>query len=953
MKLGSLFDGIGAFPLSAMRQGITPVWASEIDKSAIAVTKKHFPNMVHLGDITKISGAEIEPVDIISAGSPCFPAGTLVLTASGYKPIETITTNELVLTHTGKWQSVLRTGSTIADTIDVKGFGHYGIETTPEHPFYASEKKRKYYPQGESEKRPNPTVYMSSPQWIEAKDLGKRFWATPLHLEPLPIPPVDKFLPAHLQRSVQMDNSFWWFIGYWLGNGWVRNGQRSQRPEGQTWGQIVLAAPYRKAEMVSMRLNQLGFTWLKIEERTVVKFRTAHKELVEWLLKNFGCYAHGKHLPAWCLSMDIESLSHLFTGYLDADGGPLKIGGYSITSVSKQLAVGMRLVSERLGYASSLYYTDRPPQHTIEGRVVNQRSTYIIRARLEKKASSRKHEHGMSWGLVKSVTKKGTNVQVYNLEVANDNSYIVENIVVHNCQNLSVAGNREGLAGSESQLFHEFIRIVREMREATNNEYPRYILWENVPGAYSSNGGQDFRAVLQEILQSQIPMPKSGRWATAGMVRGAGYSLAWRTLDAQYFGVPQRRKRIFLVADFRGQSAPEILFECESGAGHFEESRDAWKEVAACTGDGVEVTSWCPKMWCSGGRISNPLLASGAEAFGVGGENKTAHSLRASPSKADKPCSTTYVLQGSMIGGDDKNGPQGDGINEDISFTLNTTDRHAVAYAICSASSNSMKSNNPHSGIYKALTSRTLDGNGGNPTCNQGGIMIVQQQSGSVSCSQTDHEHAHTFSMQRSDEYCHNDVASTQSARQYKSPTDLVVRGSEGAGTLTLYENHGQDSRITGPLEVAPTISQKFGTGGNNTPLVVRGFEGDIARTLIARQDSSPCVDRGQDLVFTVQPLALDCRNHKAPEVSGTLQSKNTGGYSLNYQNPIMATSTVRRLTPIECERLMGFPDNWTAGHSDSARYRMLGNSVAVPCAEYVFDRLRASVCPSADGDRQ
>jgi len=281
------------------------------------------------------------------------------------------------------------------------------------------------------------------------------------------------------------------------------------------------------------------------------------------------------------------------------------------------------------------------------------------------------------------------------------------------CQNLSVAGNREGLAGSESQLFHEFIRIVREMREATNNEYPRYILWENVLGAYSSNGGQDFRAVLQEILQSQIPTPKSGRWATAGMVRGAGYSLAWRTLDAQYFGVPQRRKRIFLVADFRGQSAPEILFECESGAGDFAESRSAWKEVAACAGDGVEVTSRCPKMWCSGGRISNPLLAS---------------------------------------------------------------------------------------------------------------------------------------------------------------------------GTLTLYENHGRDSRITGPLEVAPTICRKYGTGGNNTPLVVRGFEGDIARTLIARH-------------------------------------------------------TVRRLTPIECERLMGFPDNWTAGHSDSARYRMLGNSVAVPCAEYIMGR--------------
>ena len=131
------------------------------------------------------------------------------------------------------------------------------------------------------------------------------------------------------------------------------------------------------------------------------------------------------------------------------------------------------------------------------------------------------------------------------------------------CQDLSVAGKRAGLAGERSGLFSQAIRIIREMRSATNGTYPRYAIWENVPGAFSSNKGQDFRTVLEEITASEIPMPQSGKWASAGMVRGDGYSVAWRVCDAQYWGVAQRRKRIFLVADFRGQRAGEILFECE------------------------------------------------------------------------------------------------------------------------------------------------------------------------------------------------------------------------------------------------------------------------------------------------------------------------------------------------------------------------------------------------------
>ena len=136
------------------------------------------------------------------------------------------------------------------------------------------------------------------------------------------------------------------------------------------------------------------------------------------------------------------------------------------------------------------------------------------------------------------------------------------------CQDLSVAGKRKGLSGARSGLFMDAVRIVREMREATNGKYPKFVIWENVPGAFSSNKGNDFRAVLEEITESSIPMPKSGRWATSGMVRSSSCEVAWRILDAQYWGVPQRRKRIFLVADFRGQCSAEILFKPESVSGN-------------------------------------------------------------------------------------------------------------------------------------------------------------------------------------------------------------------------------------------------------------------------------------------------------------------------------------------------------------------------------------------------
>ena len=172
------------------------------------------------------------------------------------------------------------------------------------------------------------------------------------------------------------------------------------------------------------------------------------------------------------------------------------------------------------------------------------------------------------------------------------------------CQDLSVAGKRAGLAGERSGLFMEQVRIVKEMREhdratgrSTKSIRPRFMVWENVPGTFSSNGGEDFRAVLEETARIAdetvtIPRPRDDKWNTAGAIVGRNFSIAWRVLDAQYWGVPQRRRRIFLVADFAGHSAGEILFKCESVSGDIEESRKTREEAANGTGTGIDSTSY-------------------------------------------------------------------------------------------------------------------------------------------------------------------------------------------------------------------------------------------------------------------------------------------------------------------------------------------------------------------------
>ena len=609
VKIGSLFDGSGGFPLAASLCGIEPVWASEIEPYPIAVTRSRFPKMKHLGDVSKVNGADIEPVDIVTFGSPCFPAGTLVLTNKGYRPIEELRCGDIVFTHKGNWKPISAIGCKKSHTVKLKG-NHYGIITTPNHPFYSAEQGKQWNGNGYTR------TLEKIGGWTAAAEMKGKRWAVPNSIHGIDIPHIAQ-TSAKQNTPPAIDQDLMYIIGRWLGDGWLRNGQRQNRPEGETWGQIFICANADKAGYLEERLHIVfdGVSSInRFSDRTVEKFRVCNQPLCEWIAENFGSYAYRKRIPAWAYCMNTKMREALLHGYIDSDGWRYKKNTWKATTVSKELAHGIRLLAETLGYSCTVHYADVGSTTVIEGRTVNQKPQYQVVMCKEKRTTAIKH--GMhNWYKCRTVEPYSENQTVYNITVDDDHSYIVEGFVVHNCQDMSIAGKRAGLKHEDngddettrSGLFMEAVRIIKEMREATNGEYPTFAVWENVPGAFSSNKGEDFRTVLEELIKIieptavMPPVPENG-WPYAGSYCGDGWSLAYRVFDAQYWGVPQRRRRIYLVVDFGGGRAGEILFEREGVRGYFEKGRTPWQGAAGdasnctgtddCEGEGNCLTPW-------------------------------------------------------------------------------------------------------------------------------------------------------------------------------------------------------------------------------------------------------------------------------------------------------------------------------------------------------------------------
>lgn len=221
------------------------------------------------------------------------------------------------------------------------------------------------------------------------------------------------------------------------------------------------------------------------------------------------------------------------------------------------------------------------------------------------------------------------------------------------CQDLSIAGKRAGLSGERSGLFMEAVRIIKEMREATNGEYPKYAVWENVPGAFSSNKGEDFRAVLEELARIKeagisIPEPDKSKWAKAGLITGDDWSIAWRTMDAQYWGVPQRRLRISLVLDLTDWCAGEILFEPESLRGHFAPGVTAGQATAGAVENGARAADG---VYAEVSNVCAFKLGNSEQARSIGYAEELAPTLNAECGGNKPTCAYTLKIRSGCEGG--------------------------------------------------------------------------------------------------------------------------------------------------------------------------------------------------------------------------------------------------------------------------------------------------------------
>ena len=1023
LTLGSLFSGSGAFELGGMLAGIRPVFASEVEPFPIRVTTKRLPFVKHYGDVNSIRGDEVEPVDIITFGSPCFPAGTLVLTDKGYTEIERIEVGMRVLTHKGRWRKVTAAGSRQAETIVLKG-NHYGLECTKNHPIYCSSES----------KIENKIRIEEEKSWIPAADMKGRLWGVPRKIE------KTQMISPHYSGSRKqkpmplMDGDFFYFVGRWLGDGWVRDGQRPGRPEGQCSGQIYLCDSYDKEDELRSIVEKVTSSYSVERCRTAIKFRFCGQVLCNWLTDNFGKYAGGKYIMPWVYTLPEEYRQAILDGLFDSDGYRPKENEWRVTTISKKLAEGLRILGEVQGYSTTVFRTVPCEYRMIEGRKVTQKPCYMVAF---SRNASRPHltDAAHAWYRVRSAEPTGEVKTVYNLTVEDDNSYVADGIVVHNCQNLSIAGKRAGLDGKQSSLFFQAIRIIKEMRCATDGRYPRFIVWENVPGAFSSNGGEDFRAVLNAVCSIKagdisVPRPPKGKWANAGCIMADGFSLAWRVVDACLWGVPQRRKRIYLVADFTGGSAGKVLFESEGVSGYTPQGFRAWQGTAGgaaegfgaaggiCLNDmGGQYISVDNEMACtlraqSHGHPPCVLESAGfctehsADSRGIGYEEETSPTLRAGTVPAavaleNHPTdSRVKVSEDNMVqtltsrmgtGGGNVplvmdaatpktlkiragggNGGKGALIQDDKSATLSCNNDQTVfvpfckgmrphsaeeaptwkdgevantlntfdigesrcnelvvqAFGICSKESNAMKSGNPHSGFYEAQTARTLDCNCNNPSSNQGGIAVVAVQGSMI-------------------------------GRDDKN-------GPQGSGV-----NEDVCFSLTG----ADRHAVAYPTYCTSKNSYFMRAEKELANTLVATDYKDP-------------PVINDVRTASGKDVFGTISASmgskqwlgNQEAFSGDY-HIVEPDYIVRRLTPTECARLQGFPDWWCDGlgtenpteeemafwrevfethrkimgtstkpksdsqirkwlkdpHSDSAEYRMWGNGCALPNVYFVL----------------
>lgn len=467
----------------------------------------------NLGDISCVM--ELPKCNMMTYSFPCFVEGTLVLTQDGYKEIQEVEVGDQVLTHTNNWQSVTKTMTNEADKlIKIHCMPSEDIYCTPNHPFYVRLKKQIY----KQETRGMIRAF-EDPEWVEAKNLSSSYYIGMAINQKGELPNWDGFEKNTTWGHTEHVNTlselfpmeeFWYVIGRYIADGWTRPNS----------GIIICSNDFKIGQIIT-RLDILGWNYNIAKEKTVNKICIPFQEIGKYC-ERFGKGAANKHLGNDILNLPKKQLTAFLEGYLDGDGC-FSQDKFKITSVSRILIYEtVQCIAKAYHSPCSVYFTRRPNTTVIEGRTVNQKDTYSINFKNTRSTSDKAfYENGYIWYPIHDIAEEEYKGLVYNLEVENDNSYQVQNVIAHNCTDLSIAGAQAGMeVGTRSGLVYEVLRLLRASHK------PEYLLMENVDALTSKKFKAKWDLIVDELSE-------------------LGYNTYYKVLNGKECGIPQNRKRVF------------------------------------------------------------------------------------------------------------------------------------------------------------------------------------------------------------------------------------------------------------------------------------------------------------------------------------------------------------------------------------------------------------------------
>jgi DNA (cytosine-5)-methyltransferase 1 len=542
VKAISLFSGMGGDSLGMMNTGCKIIAFNEFDKHAIHSHQLNFPDSTLICDASQkkekdktniqlipdaIFSAYKDEADIIFAGHPCFVAGTKILTADGYKNIEDVVLEDKLLTHTGKFQNI----NNLQRKIYNGDMFHLNIKyhcentvCTEEHPFYTREKTRKW-----NSLTNKYDISYNEPLWKSAKELtmNDHFGMVINTNNITPEFSFDKPINQYRKDNVSITLNkpeYWFMMGYFVGDGWI---QDTEKADGRLCHTIRFAINNKDERDIVDNISQVLPITDKLQKNAGKCKKFGCSDFIWYsILKQFGKYAHGKRIPEWVQDAPIEFIEQFVEGYKRADGCIKKSGATSFTTVSYDLAFGLQRLYLKLGYIFGVEKTIRPKTCVIQGRTVNQRDTYCVRGYTRKMLRNQSSfiENGYAWYPPFKIEKQeAENTSVYNFEVENDNSYIVANTIVHNCQGFSNGGKKLP-DDPRNTLFREFARSATLIK-------PKYIIGENVDGLLSRKTatGENYIDVIVAEFEK------------------IGYNVTYQVCHTVRYGIPQLRKRLVYV----------------------------------------------------------------------------------------------------------------------------------------------------------------------------------------------------------------------------------------------------------------------------------------------------------------------------------------------------------------------------------------------------------------------